>query len=97
MGNKRDINNLIGNMKQPKATLRRGQGMMLSTEMPSAQEVPEEAAQPKVKRVNRGYQLREDLIKAYKRASVESGKPLYLLMEEALEQHLAQLQKSAES
>jgi hypothetical protein len=42
------------------------------------------------KRVNRGYMLREDLIKAFKRLAVDEDRKLYEVMEEALEQYLAQ-------
>jgi|GEM_PF-1648175 len=42
------------------------------------------------KRVNRGYMLREDLIKDFKRLAVEEDRKLYEVMEEALEQYLAQ-------
>ena len=42
------------------------------------------------KRVNRGYKLREDLIKACKRIALEEDRKLYEVMEEALAQYLAQ-------
>ncbi len=41
------------------------------------------------KRVNRGYMLREDLIKGFKRLAVEEDRKLYEVMEEALEEYLA--------
>jgi hypothetical protein len=40
------------------------------------------------KRVNRGYKLREDLIKACKRVALETDRTLYAVMEEALEEYL---------
>lgn len=40
-------------------------------------------------RVNRGYKLREDLIKACKRIALEEDRNLYEVMEEALEDYLA--------
>jgi len=41
-------------------------------------------------RVNRGYKLREDLIKACKRMALEEDRHLYEVMEEALEVYLTQ-------
>jgi hypothetical protein len=40
------------------------------------------------KRVNRGYMLREDLIKSIKRLALEEDRKLYEVMEEALEEYL---------
>ena len=40
------------------------------------------------KRVNRGYKLREDLIKEYKVLAAQNGRKLYQVMEEALEEYL---------
>jgi hypothetical protein len=42
-----------------------------------------------VVRINRGYALREDLVRACKVAAIEDGKKLYQIMESALEQYLA--------
>jgi len=39
-------------------------------------------------RVNRGYKLREDLIRGCKRLAVDTGRPLYEIMEEALGEYL---------
>lgn len=39
-------------------------------------------------RVNRGYKLREDLIKACKRVALEENRNLYEVMEQALEEYL---------
>ena len=44
----------------------------------------------RLKRVNRGYKLREDLIKACKRIALEEDRKLYEVMEEALAQYVAQ-------
>lgn len=41
------------------------------------------------KRINRGYALREDLVKACKRIALEEDRNLYEVMEEALEQYIA--------
>ena len=43
----------------------------------------------KQKRVNRGYALREDLIKELKLIAVREDRNLYQVMEEAIEQYLA--------
>lgn len=40
------------------------------------------------KRVNRGYALREDLIREYKVLAAKDGRKLYEVMEEALEEYL---------
>ncbi len=39
-------------------------------------------------RVNRGYKLREDLIKACKRIALEENRRLYKVMEQALEEYV---------
>lgn len=53
--------------------------------------VPSRADLPvRHKRVNRGYKLREDLIKACKRIALEEDRKLYEVMEEALAQYVAQ-------
>jgi hypothetical protein len=46
-------------------------------------------AEPAVVQINRGYALREDLVRACKVAAIEDGKKLYQIMEAALEQYLA--------
>lgn len=72
--------------------------MRLSTEAPAepATPTPPPAAATTVvvvpagpRRVNRGYALREDLIKALKRIALEEDRPLYTVMEEAIEAYLA--------
>jgi hypothetical protein len=49
-------------------------------------------AKPGPKRINRGYQLREDLVKALKRIALDEDRNLYDVMEEAFEQYLARRQ-----
>jgi hypothetical protein len=46
------------------------------------------AGAPKQKRVNRGYKLREDVIKELKLIAVYEDRNLYQVMEEAIEQYL---------
>lgn len=46
------------------------------------------------KRVNRGYMLREDLIKACKQIALDENRKLYEVMEEALAQYLTKKKKS---
>lgn len=46
------------------------------------------------KRVNRGYMLREDLIKEFKLLAVQEDRNLYEVMEEALEEYLARRRRS---
>ena len=48
----------------------------------------QDAGAPKQKRVNRGYKLREDLIKELKLIAVYEDRNLYQVMEEAIEQYL---------
>ena len=103
MTGKRDLTALLGN-EAAKPALRRGQGMRLSTDVPnedderhSAQTHESEnalshqrtSAKNEPVRVNRGYKLREDLIKACKRIALEEDRHLYEVMEEALEAYLA--------
>ena len=52
----------------------------------------EKKVKPGPKRINRGYALREDLIKALKRVAIDDDRNLYEVMEEAFEQYLAQRQ-----
>ncbi len=60
------------------------------TERTIAQSHERTNAQEQPKRINRGYKLREDLIKAYKRIALEEDRKLYEVMEEALEAYLEQ-------
>lgn len=48
----------------------------------------------KQKRVNRGYALREDLIKELKLIAVREDRNLYQVMEEAIEQYLERRDRS---
>jgi len=52
------------------------------------------AGAPKQKRVNRGYALREDLIKELKLIAVREDRNLYQVMEEAIEQYLERRDRS---
>jgi hypothetical protein len=101
---KRDLGSLLGG-EASKPPIRRGQGMRLSTEpapeTPVQEEINVEAQKRKSaethkrttagtqRRINRGYALREDLIKACKRIALEDDRNLYEVMEEALEQYVA--------
>jgi len=103
MAGKRDLSTLLS-AEGAKPALRRGQGMRLSTDgadgrvgMEDAQTHEDENAlshqrtRAKIEplRVNRGYKLREDLIKACKRIALEEDRHLYAVMEEALAAYLA--------
>ena len=107
---KRSLDQMLsGDTPQP--TIRRGQGMRLSTESgqeagaqlqdaevgsialshegESAETHQRTSAKHEPRRVNRGYKLREDLVKACKRIALEEDRLLYEVMEEALEQYIA--------
>ncbi len=103
MSGKRVLTTLLGN-EAVKPALRRGQGMRLSTDMPNdgSERVDAQtherddalshrriSAKTAPVRVNRGYKLREDLIKACKRIALEEDRHLYEVMEEALAAYLA--------
>jgi len=95
---KKDLGTLLGKETTP-PEIRRGQGMRLSTEggedrtsadaheRISAQSQKRESAGPR--RINRGYALREDLVKRLKRVALEEDKKLYEVMEDALVEYLA--------
>ncbi len=51
----------------------------------------------KVQRVNRGYKLREDLIRNYKRLALDRGQHLYEVMEAALQEYLDRQKKPGAS
>ncbi len=102
MAGKRDLTRLLRN-DTAKPALRRGQGMRLSTDLVddpadsiNAQTHESENALSHQRtsaihepvRVNRGYKLREDLIKACKRIALEEDRHLYEVMEEALAAYL---------
>lgn len=105
---KKDLAAMLGGEK-PKPPIRRGQGVVLSTESKpgtEAQERPNAVSQNgeiaqsqkrtiaetqgKPKRVNRGYMLREDLIRDMRVLAVQEGRNLYEVMEEAFEAYLEQ-------
>lgn len=97
MASKKQLEALLATT-EAKPTIRRGQGMRLSTdeathERKNARSHDRTDARPK--RVNRGYKLREDLIKACKRIALEQDRALYEVMEEALEQYLARNRANA--
>lgn len=104
MAGRRDLTTLLSD-EAAKPALRRGQGMRLSTDAADGDEATKSAqthegenasshqrtsAMVEPMRVNRGYKLREDLIKACKRIALEEDRHLYEVMEEALEAYLAQ-------
>jgi len=49
-----------------------------------------------LRRVNRGYMLREDLILACKQAALSDGRKLYEVMEEALAEYLSRREQAAQ-
>ncbi len=102
MAGKKDLSALLG-AEGAKPALRRGRGMRLSTDGADGGAGAEDAqthedenalshqrtsANTEPVRVNRGYKLREDLIKACKRLALEEDRHLYEVMEEALEAYL---------
>jgi hypothetical protein len=97
-----DLNRLLGGEDATPPPIRRGRGVALSTDPAPPTDVAEsqnhetaesqnrtEHTVPAVVRINRGYALREDLVRACKVAAIEDGKKLYQVMEAALEQYLA--------
>lgn len=92
---------LAGDRAKP--IIRRGQGVRLSTEVPTEtpvdpqnHEIAESQNRTSAKsqtneprRVNRGYMLREDLILGCKRVALNDGRKLYEVMEEALAEYLS--------
>lgn len=85
----------------PQGPIRRGSGFHLSTEEVASEPppveqqsshnrtiAPIEEVKDMPKRVNRGYKLREDLIKQCKRVALEEDRTLYDVMEEAIESYL---------
>jgi len=93
-----------------KPVIRRGQGVRLSTEDQPAEPPPVQSpaiaesqnrtiaeSQPgELRRVNRGYMLREDLILACKQAALSDGRKLYEVMEEALAEYLSRREQAAQ-
>ena len=53
-----------------------------------------ESVVEKPRRIKRGYELREDLVKAFKVTAAEEGRKIYEVMEEALEQYLERRKQS---
>ena len=92
MSSKKDLSNLLSGNQPKKPVIKRGQGLGLST---TAEAIEQELKppKPKVKRVNRGYKLREDLIIACKKIALDEGLHLYQVMEEALLQYVNEKQK----
>ena len=93
---KRNLNDLLD---KPQGAIKRGRGVQLSTDAPTPVVVGEEStakshnrsnavSQNRPKRVNRGYMLREDLIKQCKLLGLQQGKALYEIMEAALTEYL---------
>lgn len=91
-----------------KLNIKRGQGVRLSTEGESKQPVQENSAithnrtnaqshRESVKRVNRGYKLREDLIRGCKQVALDTSRPLYEIMEDALSEYLKARRTNAHS
>ncbi|MGH2495781.1 MAG: hypothetical protein ACRDIV_13870 [Ktedonobacteraceae bacterium] len=91
--------NLNDLLDKPKADIKRGKGVQLSTDIPTKEDVAEPiiskthnrinaVSQDKPKRVNRGYMLREDIIKQCKLLALQQGKALYEVMEAALTEYL---------
>ena len=95
---KKDLGSLLGKETAP-PEIRRGQGMRLSTEQAAKESISADAregdsaqsqksAVAGPRRINRGYALREDLVKRLKRLALEDDKKLYEVMEEALSEYL---------
>jgi hypothetical protein len=51
----------------------------------------------KVKRIKPGYELREDLIKAFKRIAFDEERYIYEVIEEAMEQYIQRRQEGKQS
>jgi hypothetical protein len=95
-----DKNKLAAGLGQApsKPIIRRGQGVRLSTdqaeettqeqERTTAQTHHRTIAPEKIQRVNRGYKLREDIIKACKTLANDTDRNLYEVMETALIDYL---------
>jgi hypothetical protein len=100
-GKKQSIDDLLS-VDVPQGPIRRGAGMRISTEENASGEVEQPSSPTSIAqshnrtiaptRVNRGYKLREDLIKQCKRLALDEDRMLYEVMEEALEEYLARKQ-----
>ena len=71
-------------------TQKRTNAASQNSEIAASQERTNAETQQKPKRVNRGYMLREDLIRNMRVLAVQEGRNLYEVMEEALEAYLDQ-------
>lgn len=108
---KKDLAGLLGGAAgAPLPEIRRGQGMRLSTEQEQSQgqadrtsaethdrtnaQSHKNAAAP-APRINRGYALREDLVKQLKRVALDEDRKLYEVMDDAMEQYLARRRAAA--
>lgn len=89
MSNKKDLTNLLSGNQPKKPIIKRGQGLSLSTTVEAVEEELK-PPKPKLKRVNRGYKLREDLIISCKKIALDKGLHLYQVMEEALLMYVKQ-------
>jgi len=101
---KRDLGSLLGgDASKPPIRRGQGMRLSTEASLPEAPAQEERDAGPQKrenaevrkrgsaearKRINRGYALREDLIKACKRIALEEDRNLYEVMEEALEQYV---------
>jgi hypothetical protein len=64
--------------------IKKGKGLQLSTNAQSQQRINAQSHT----RVNRGYKLREDLIKACKQIALDTNRNLYEVMEAALSEYI---------
>jgi hypothetical protein len=64
--------------------IRKGKGLQLSTDAKTQQRINAQSHE----RVNRGYKLREDLIKECKRIALDENRNLYEVMEQALSEFI---------
>ncbi len=76
--------NRLKKMLSSEKPIQKGKPLELSTESSAKTHDRTIAPTQQYKRVNRGYKLREDLIKECKRLALEQDKMLYEVMEEAL-------------
>lgn len=108
MPGKKNLADMLGGAaaNAPLPEIRRGQGMRLSTEQSQGERGTAEThdrtnaqshkgtAEARA-RINRGYALREDLVKELKRVALDDDRKLYEVMDEALEQYLARRRAAA--
>lgn len=88
MTKKTNLTTLIEAHVRPPHDLKRGKGFVLSTDAAPANEAPVPAspapAHSPPKRVNRGFTIREDVIKLLRHVAFEEDRHLYEVVEEAL-------------